>query len=167
RRFACRRTTASPTSTVAPHTCDAGNTRRPSSTSMRRWGSNRPTPIPCSVVALRSGWGALSPPATTTLLPPRSSIRRSTRRWPSSKYGRRGLRSDPYAGLGLMSVPSVSIKGVVIHDGAVLLLLNERGEWDLPGGRPDPGEDHRAALTREVGEEAGLSIEAGALLDEH
>ena len=60
-----------------------------------------------------------------------------------------------------------SIKGVVIHDGCVLLLLNERGEWDLPGGRPDPGEDHRAALVREVREEAGLSVEVGALLDDH
>ena len=60
-----------------------------------------------------------------------------------------------------------SIKGVVIHDGCVLLLLNERGEWDLPGGRPDPGEDHRAALVREVREEAGLSVEVGALVDEH
>jgi 8-oxo-dGTP pyrophosphatase MutT (NUDIX family) len=66
-----------------------------------------------------------------------------------------------------MSVPSVSIKGVVIDDGCVLLLLNERGEWDLPGGRPDPGEDHRTALAREVREEAGLAVEVGALLDEH
>jgi 8-oxo-dGTP diphosphatase len=61
----------------------------------------------------------------------------------------------------------VSIKGVVIHDGRVLLLLNERGEWDLPGGRPDPGEDHRSALVREVREEAGYDVEVGALLDEH
>ena len=60
-----------------------------------------------------------------------------------------------------------SIKGVLIHDGRVLLLLNERGERDLPGGRPDPGEDHRAALVREVREEAGLAVEVGALLDEH
>jgi 8-oxo-dGTP pyrophosphatase MutT (NUDIX family) len=60
-----------------------------------------------------------------------------------------------------------SIKGVVIHDGCVLLLLNERGEWDLPGGRLDPGEDHRAALTREVREEAGLAVEVGAQVDEH
>ena len=44
----------------------------------------------------------------------------------------------------------LSVKGVVIHDGCVLLLLNERGEWDLPGGRPDVGEDDRAALKREV-----------------
>src|SRR5689334_2404736 len=61
----------------------------------------------------------------------------------------------------------LSIKGVVIRDGRVLLLLNERGEWDLPGGRPDPGEDHRAALAREVREEAGLVVAVGAALDEH
>jgi 8-oxo-dGTP pyrophosphatase MutT (NUDIX family) len=66
-----------------------------------------------------------------------------------------------------MSSHPISIKGVVLHDGRVLLLLNERGEWDLPGGRPDAGEDHRAALTREVREEAGLAVEAGSLLDEH
>ena len=61
----------------------------------------------------------------------------------------------------------LSIKGVLIDDGCVLLLLNERGEWDLPGGRPDPGEDHRSALTREVREEAGLVVEVSALVDEH
>ncbi len=60
-----------------------------------------------------------------------------------------------------------SIKGVVIRDDCVLLLLNERGEWDLPGGRPDPGEDHRTALIREVSEEAGLVVEVGAQVDEH
>lgn len=65
-----------------------------------------------------------------------------------------------------MSYP-LSIKGVVIYDGRVLLLLNERDEWDLPGGRPDAGEDHRAALVREVREETGLAIEVGALVDEH
>ena len=61
----------------------------------------------------------------------------------------------------------LSIKGVLIDDGRVLLLLNERGEWDLPGGRPDPGEDHPVALAREVREEAGLAVEVGARLDEH
>lgn len=29
----------------------------------------------------------------------------------------------------------VSIKGVVVRDGRVLLLKNERDEWELPGGR--------------------------------
>jgi len=61
----------------------------------------------------------------------------------------------------------LSIKGVVIHEGRVLLLLNARGEWDLPGGRPEAGEDHRVALVREVREETGLDIEVGALLGEH
>lgn len=66
-----------------------------------------------------------------------------------------------------MSRPPISVKGVLIDGARVLLLLNERGEWDLPGGRPDPGEDHRAALAREVREEAGLVVEVGAALDEH
>ncbi len=66
-----------------------------------------------------------------------------------------------------MKAHPVSVKGVLIHRGRVLLLLNERGEWDLPGGRPDPGEDFRAALKREVREETGLQVEVRAALDEH
>ena len=69
--------------------------------------------------------------------------------------------------LAAMSPPPISVKGVLIHQGRVLLLLNERGEWDLPGGRPDPGEDHRVALSREVQEEAGLAVEVGVALDEY
>ena len=61
----------------------------------------------------------------------------------------------------------ISVKGVLIHKDCVLLLLNERDEWDLPGGRPDPGEDHRTALVREVQEETGLVVEVGPALDEH
>jgi 8-oxo-dGTP diphosphatase len=66
-----------------------------------------------------------------------------------------------------MTSHPLSIKGVLVHEGCVLLLLNERDEWDLPGGRPDAGEDHHAALAREVREETGLSVEVGAMLDEH
>jgi|FEC22Drversion2_1045045.scaffolds.fasta_scaffold01211_2 8-oxo-dGTP diphosphatase len=69
--------------------------------------------------------------------------------------------------LALMSSPPISVKGVLIHQDRVLLLLNERDEWDLPGGRPDPGEDHRSALVREVQEEAGLAVEIGVSLDEY
>jgi 8-oxo-dGTP pyrophosphatase MutT (NUDIX family) len=64
-------------------------------------------------------------------------------------------------------MPPISIKGVLIREGRVLLLLNERGEWDLPGGRPDSGENHRVALKREVREETGLEVEVGAWLAEH
>ena len=66
-----------------------------------------------------------------------------------------------------MNAPPLSVKAVVLHQGRVLLLVNERDEWDLPGGRPEAGEDHRAALAREVREETGLSIEIGTLIDDH
>jgi 8-oxo-dGTP diphosphatase len=66
-----------------------------------------------------------------------------------------------------MSASPISVKAVLIDDGRVLLLLNERAEWDLPGGRPEPGEDHRSALRREVREEAGLEVAVGAALEEH
>jgi 8-oxo-dGTP pyrophosphatase MutT (NUDIX family) len=35
----------------------------------------------------------------------------------------------------------VSVKGVVVRDGRVLLLRNERDEWELPGGKLDLGEE--------------------------
>jgi 8-oxo-dGTP diphosphatase len=66
-----------------------------------------------------------------------------------------------------MSSPPISVKGVLIDRDRVLLLLNERNEWDLPGGRPDPGEDHRTALKREVQEEAGLTVEVGEALSDY
>src|SRR6266478_5961736 len=66
-----------------------------------------------------------------------------------------------------MSTHPISLKGVVIDDARVLLLLNERDEWDLPGGRPEPGEDYRTALKREVREETGLEVEVSDALDEH
>jgi 8-oxo-dGTP pyrophosphatase MutT (NUDIX family) len=69
--------------------------------------------------------------------------------------------------LAAMTTAPISVKGVLIYQDRVLLLLNERDEWDLPGGRPDPGEDHRAALKREVQEEAGLTVEIGEALDEY
>ena len=34
-----------------------------------------------------------------------------------------------------MSFP-VSIKGVLLEAGRVMLIENERGEWERPGGRP-------------------------------
>jgi 8-oxo-dGTP diphosphatase len=66
-----------------------------------------------------------------------------------------------------VAIHPLSIKGILIHDGSVLLLRNERGEWELPGGRPDPGEDHRVALKRELWEETGLDVEVRALVDQH
>ena len=53
----------------------------------------------------------------------------------------------------------VSIKGVVIKNDSLLLLLNERNEYELPGGRPDPLESAEVALKRELLEETGLDCD--------
>jgi 8-oxo-dGTP pyrophosphatase MutT (NUDIX family) len=59
----------------------------------------------------------------------------------------------------------VSVKGVLVRDGRVLLLKNERDEWELPGGKLELGEDPAACVAREITEETGLAITAGPILD--
>jgi ADP-ribose pyrophosphatase YjhB (NUDIX family) len=59
----------------------------------------------------------------------------------------------------------VSVKGVVIRDGRVLLLRNEREEWELPGGKLEIGEDPPACVAREIAEETGWPVTTGPLLD--
>ena len=54
----------------------------------------------------------------------------------------------------------MSVKGIIVVNGRVLLLRNERDEWDLPGGRPDSGESQEATLAREAREEANVEIAA-------
>jgi 8-oxo-dGTP pyrophosphatase MutT (NUDIX family) len=60
----------------------------------------------------------------------------------------------------------VSIKGVLLAPRSeVLLLMNERDEWELPGGRIEIGESPCECLRREIAEELQLKVEVGALLD--
>jgi 8-oxo-dGTP pyrophosphatase MutT (NUDIX family) len=59
----------------------------------------------------------------------------------------------------------VSVKGVVVQAGKVLLLENERAEWELPGGKLELGEDPPDCVVREIGEETGWQVTAGPLLD--
>lgn len=52
----------------------------------------------------------------------------------------------------------VSVKAIIRRQHAVLFLRNPRGEWELPGGRPEIGESLEAALIREVSEECALTV---------
>jgi ADP-ribose pyrophosphatase YjhB (NUDIX family) len=44
----------------------------------------------------------------------------------------------------------VSVKGVTARDGRILLLRNDRGEWELPGGRLETGETPEQCVVREI-----------------
>lgn len=46
-----------------------------------------------------------------------------------------------------------------------MLLENERGEWELPGGKLEAGEGLEGCLEREILEELNLRVEVGPLLD--
>jgi len=59
----------------------------------------------------------------------------------------------------------VSVKGVVVRHGRVLLLRNERDEWELPGGKLDLGEEPAQCVAREIAEEVGWRVTTGPLLD--
>ena len=56
--------------------------------------------------------------------------------------------------------PLVVHQAVVVGEAGVLLAMRaELRGWELPGGRPFPGEGGDAALRREVEEETGLTVE--------
>ena len=59
----------------------------------------------------------------------------------------------------------ISIKGVVVIRGLVVLLRNHRDEWDLPGGRIERGESPESCVVREIEEETRLAVTAGPILD--
>lgn len=59
----------------------------------------------------------------------------------------------------------VSVKGVVLDErDRVLLGMNNRNEWELLGGRLEPGESPEEAVRREISEEAGLMVSPRSLI---
>jgi 8-oxo-dGTP diphosphatase len=75
--------------------------------------------------------------------------------------------AGPPTGADLPVVPCV---GAVVHDTMGRLLLIRRGHaphtglWSLPGGRVEAGETPEQAVEREVREETGLQVRAGAVV---
>jgi 8-oxo-dGTP pyrophosphatase MutT (NUDIX family) len=60
----------------------------------------------------------------------------------------------------------VSVKGVLFAPGGeVVLLLNEREQWELPGGRIELGESSMECLAREIQEELNILVKVGSPID--
>jgi 8-oxo-dGTP pyrophosphatase MutT (NUDIX family) len=59
----------------------------------------------------------------------------------------------------------VSVKGIVVRDGAVVLVRNRRDEWELPGGKLELGESPERCVSREIEEELALDVEPSTLVD--
>lgn len=59
----------------------------------------------------------------------------------------------------------VSCKGVVLAAAQVLLAANDRGEWELPGGRLEMDETPQDCVAREVAEETGLDVVVDGIID--
>jgi 8-oxo-dGTP pyrophosphatase MutT (NUDIX family) len=66
-----------------------------------------------------------------------------------------------------MTMPPISVKGVLLVEGKVVLLRNERNEWELPGGRMDAGETPPQTLKREFEEELSIRVEPLGIIDSY
>lgn len=64
--------------------------------------------------------------------------------------------------------PRVGVGAVVVHDHKVLLVLRNKrpakGQWAIPGGSLELGETLQQGAEREVLEETGLRVKAGAVV---
>ena len=65
--------------------------------------------------------------------------------------------------------PIIGVGAVTVQRGHVLLVRRDteplRGEWSVPGGMLELGEQLRDGVRREVREETGVDVEPGAVLD--
>jgi len=59
----------------------------------------------------------------------------------------------------------VSVKGVVIRGGEVILVRNGRDEWELPGGKLELSESPKECLAREIAEELQLAVAPESMID--
>jgi len=65
--------------------------------------------------------------------------------------------------------PVVGVGGVVIRGDCALLIRRGtaplKGEWSIPGGTLELGETARDGVRRELGEETGLNVRVGDLIE--
>lgn len=59
----------------------------------------------------------------------------------------------------------VSIKGIIFINDKIVLLKNEREEWELPGGRIEIGESPEDCVIREIQEELGINCQVDRIID--
>jgi 8-oxo-dGTP diphosphatase len=67
----------------------------------------------------------------------------------------------------------VAAKAFIVKDGKLLVIkrrpndVHKPGQWDIPGGRMEPGENPMEGLIREVQEEASITIKTVIPFDVH
>lgn len=58
-----------------------------------------------------------------------------------------------------------SVRGIIVRDGRLAMQCSRTGEFKIPGGGLEPGEDYIQALVREVREETGLHVIEDAIVE--
>ena len=62
-------------------------------------------------------------------------------------------------------IADIPQKVVISRDGKILLLEDHKGNFELPGGRLDEGEDISQSIKRELEEELGVGVEINSVFD--
>ena len=66
-----------------------------------------------------------------------------------------------------------SIRAIIVRDGRLAMQCSQEGEYKIPGGGQEPGENYEQTLIREVKEETGLYVrpesicELGEIIELH